>query len=121
MTKSIKVKAINTKAVKAVATGTNTAVERLQVGTVVVHNYGEFTHGTIIEDKGNAYVVYFPADMSPLTPKYQANTTEAHAARQRTITLGKGFFVSRFKTLNEVRAAQELCKRMGRDLEGNAF
>jgi hypothetical protein len=96
-------------------------VGRLTVGTVVVHNYGEFTHGVILEVLHDAYSVYFPDDMCPDIPKYQNNTIEAMKARIRTITHGKGFFVSRFKTLNEVRSAQHLCKLMGMDLEGNKF
>jgi hypothetical protein len=100
-------------------TKSTSATTRLPVKTVVVHNYGEFTHGVIVGHTENAYVVYFPADMCPDTPKYRANTVDAIKTRQRTITHGKGFFVSRFKTLADVRAAQEKCKLSGLDLEGN--
>lgn len=115
MTKSIKV-----KATKAVATNNVTNIKRLPVGTVVVHNYGEFTHGVIVDYTENAYKVYFSADMSPMLPKYQANTDEAIEARVRTITLGKGFFVSRFKSIPEVREAQRKYKNRGLDLESAA-
>lgn len=89
----------------------------LAIGTVVVHNYGEFTHGVIVGYSDNAYKVFFSPDCSPLTPKYQANTKEAIAARIRTITLGKGFFVSRFNTIEDVRQAQLDYKKSGIALE----
>lgn len=111
MTKSIKVKA-TTK-----ATAKTTSVQSLPLGTVVVHNYGEFTHGVICGYVGDAYKVYFTADMSPATPKYQANTAECHSARIRTITHGKGFFVSRYPSLSAVREAQRKYKNRGLALE----
>lgn len=112
MAKSIKV--------KATKTSTDTKVmdiKRLPIGTVVVHNYGEFTHGVICGYTEDAYKVYFRADMSPMTAKYQANTDEAAKARIRTITLGKGFFVSRFKSIPEVCEAQRKYKARGMSLE----
>ncbi len=112
MTKSIKV-----KATKAVAVNKEQNNARLPIGTVVVHNYGEFTHGVIFGYSGKSYQVYFSADMSPMTAKYQANTEEAVKARIRTITLGKGFFVSRFKSIPEVREAQRKYKNRGMILE----
>jgi hypothetical protein len=89
----------------------------LALGTVVVHNYGEFTHGVIVDYTEMAYVVYFPADMSPKTPKYMDESEQSIANRTRTITLGKGFFVSRFKTIDDVRAAREHYKLTGSALE----
>ena len=116
MTKSIKVKAINTpKTAKDDARTTQAPM--LPLGTVVVHNYGEFAHGVVVGYAGDSYKVYFSSDMSPMVPKYQANTEEAHAARIRTITLGKGFFVSRFKSLDKVREAQIKYKNRGMGLE----
>ncbi|AMM43605.1 hypothetical protein FDG95_gp386 [Pectobacterium phage vB_PcaM_CBB] len=115
MTKSIKV-----KATKSVQANNVENIKRLPIGTVVVHNYGEFTHGVIVGHAEHAYQVYFSADMSPMLPKYQANTDEAIKARMRTITLGKGFFVSRFKTIEAVREAQRKYKNRGLDLESAA-
>lgn len=101
-----------TKATKSVTT------KVIAASTVVVHNYAEFTHGIILEHlHNNTYRVYFPADMSPKTAKYQASTADAYANRTRTITFGKGFFISRFKTIDDVRTAQAYYKRTGLALE----
>lgn len=105
---------------KAVATGNVQNINKLPIGTVVVHNYGEFTHGVIVGYEGSAYKVYFSADMSPMLTKYQANTNEAVLARTRIITHGKGFFVSRFKSIIAVRTAQRKYKNRGMDLESAA-
>lgn len=115
MTKSIKV-----KATKSVQANNVENIKRLPIGTVVVHNYGEFTHGVIVGYTEHAYKVYFRADMSPMLPKYQDKTDEAFKARLRTITLGKGFFVSRFKSIAEVCEAQRKYKNRGLDLESAA-
>lgn len=105
----------------AVAKGKVQAINVLPRGTVVVHNYGEFTHGVILEHVADKqYRVYFSDDMSPMLPKYQANTDEAIKARVRTITVGKGFFVSRFKSIEEVREAQRKYKDRGLNLENAA-
>ena len=114
MSKAIKVKATT---VKPSVESNVVNIKRLPVGTVVVHNYGEFTHGVVVGYKDNAYLVYFSADMSPMIPKYQTNTDEAFKARTRIITLGKGFFVSRFKSMTEVRMAQLKYKNRGTNLE----
>lgn len=85
----------------------------LEAGTVVVHNYGEFTHGVITEHVGNGmYKVFFPEENCPNTAKYKVLEN-----RIRTLRHNAGFFVSRFDTLDNVKKAQKKYKKSGLALE----
>lgn len=95
-----------------------TLSHKLEVGTIVVHNYTTFCHGVITGyAPDGAYNVYFPADMAPMMPKYQANTEEARNARTRTLTADKGFFVSKHKSFGAIRDLQRKYKLKGAALE----
>lgn len=86
----------------------------LEVGTVVVHNYGEFTHGTVVKHINQGmYEVFFPVENCPNTDKYKNNIK----SRVRTLRLNAGFFVSRFDSLEAVKKAQAKYKVSGTLLE----
>lgn len=106
-----------TKSTKVVS-ASNTKAKVLAIGTVVVHNYTTFSHGTIVKHLfGNTYEVYFPEDMAPALPKYQANTDEAVLNRIRTITFGTGFFISKHKSFESIRNLQRKYRLSARDVE----
>ncbi|AQW88554.1 hypothetical protein pEaSNUABM50_00027 [Erwinia phage pEa_SNUABM_50] len=95
-----------------------TPAHTLEVGTIVVHNYTTFCHGTITGyAPDGAYHVYFPTDMAPNMPKYQANTVEATQNRTRTLTAGSGFFVSKHKSFASIRELQRKYRQKGAALE----
>ncbi|SOK58828.1 hypothetical protein [Yersinia phage fHe-Yen9-03] len=95
-----------------------TAAHTLKVGTIVVHNYTTFCHGVIVSyAKNGDYNVYFPEDMAPAMPKYQANTEEARANRTRTLTSRTGFFVSKHKSFPAIRELQRQYRLKGTALE----
>ncbi|AQW88538.1 hypothetical protein pEaSNUABM50_00012 [Erwinia phage pEa_SNUABM_50] len=86
----------------------------LPIGTVVVHNYGEFTHGTIVSHvAGDMYEVFFPVENCPQTAKYLTDVN----SRVRKIRLNAGFFISRFNSLAAVKIAQKKYKKSGLKLE----
>lgn len=116
---------------------TSKTVSAIVAGTIVVHNYGEFTHGVVMNRAymppadiealnkkygrdvfaslvSDQYIVFFPLYFCPKSKHYAENSI----LQYRILTSKDGFFVSKCKSITDVLEKQAQYRKSGAALEG---